>query len=143
MFEPSGSRAGPPRQERARRPSSVAAVAVGLAVVALLSAVVGFALSAVSSCCGSPDPADPTAAVLGVGVALPLAAAAVGLWSGRLPRLGLLLCAAALPVAMVAASPSSSDLAGLLPFTVLGWLWLVWYLRRPTASGWLAERSRS
>jgi hypothetical protein len=128
------------QEKSERRPPTVAAVAIGLAGVAMLSVLGGLALSAVSSCCGSPDPADPKPALLGVGIAVMLAAAAVGLWSGHVPRWGLLLLAAPLPLALVAASPSSADLAGLLLLVVPAWLWLWWYLRRPTAEGWVGRR---
>jgi hypothetical protein len=133
----------PPAQagqtEPARRPPSVTAVAVVLIIVGVVTALGGIALSAVSNCCGSSDPADPSAALIGIGVAAAMLVAGIGLWSGRLPRAVLLLCSAALPTVVVAASPSSSDLAGLVPVVVLGWLALWWYLRRPAASGWIGR----
>ena len=129
----------PDRPEPARRPGSVTAVAIVLIVVATLSALGGFALAAASSCCGSRDPADPTAALVGIGVAAALSVAGLGLWSGRLSRRVLLLGGAALPAVLVAALPSSSDAGGLLPVAVLGWLGLWWFLRRPAASGWIGR----
>jgi hypothetical protein len=125
--------------EPARRPPSVTAVAVVLILLGVVSALGGITLSAVSNCCASPDPTDPTAAWIGIGVAAAMSVAGIGLWSGRLPRAVLLLCAAALPAVVVAASPSSSDLTGLVPVVLLGWLALWWYLRRPAARGWLGR----
>jgi hypothetical protein len=124
-------------REPSRRPRSVVAVAVGLIVTGGLSALAGVAASAASSCCGSPDPADPTPALAGLVAAAGVSAAAIGLWRGRMRRGALLLVSAALPVAVVAAAPSSSDLAALVPVVLLGWLALWWYLRRPVAAGWL------
>lgn len=98
-------------------------------------------MSAVSSCCGSPDPADPTPTLVGLMVAASTAAAGIGLWSGRVSRRVLLLCGAAMPAVVLAVSPSSSDFQGLVPIVVLGWLWLWWYLRRPVAIGWIDQRS--
>ena len=125
--------------EPARRPPSVTAVAVVLILVGVVSALGGITVSAVSNCCGSPDPADPTAAWIGIGVAAAMSVAGIGLWSGRLPRAVLLICTAALPAVVVAVSPSSSDLAGLVPVVLLGWLALWWYLRRPAASEWIGR----
>ena len=139
-------RQGPPRrsgesaeQEHSRRPRSSTAVAVVLTFVGVLSALAGIGLSAASSCCGSRDPIDPTAALVGVVVAVAMAAAGVGLWSGRVSRRPLLLCAAAVPAVVLAVSPSSPDFAVLVPVVVLGWLWLWWYLRRPVAVGWIGR----
>ena len=129
--------------EPARRPPSVTGVAVVLILVGVVSALGGIALSAVSNCCGSPDPADPSAALIGIGVAAAMSVASIGLWSGGLPRGVLLLCTAALPAVVVAASFSSSDLAGLVPVVLLGWLALWWYLRRPAASGWIGRAAAS
>jgi hypothetical protein len=127
------------QQEPSRRPRSVAAVAVVLILVGGLSALAGITLSAASSCCGSPDPADPTPSLVGVVVAAALSAAGVGLWSGRMSRRVLLLCGAAVPAVVIAVSPSSSDFQGLAPVALLGWLWLWWYLRRPVATGWIGR----
>jgi hypothetical protein len=129
------------QREPSRRPRSITAVAVVLTLAGVVSALAGIALSAASSCCGSPDPADPGPALVGLAVAAAMSAAGVGLWSGRLSRRVLLLCAAAVPVVALAASPWSSDFQALVPVALLGWLWLWWYLRRPVAIGWVGRRS--
>jgi hypothetical protein len=121
------------------RPSSVAAVALVLILVGVLAALTGVGLSAASSCCGSSDPADPTPTLVGIVVAVALCAAGYGIWTGRASRRTVLLCAAVVPVVVLAVSPSSSDFAGLVPFVVVGWLWLWWYLRRPAASAWVGQ----
>ena len=108
-------------------------------LAAVVSALAGIGISMVSSCCGSSEPADPSAALIGIGVAGALTVSGIGLWSGRLSRRALLVCSAALPAVVVAATPSSSDLAGLLPFVLLGWVGLWWYLRRPAARGWIGQ----
>ena len=99
------------------------------------------ALSAVSSCCGSSEPADGTPAVIGFVAAAPFFAAGIGLWSGRMSSRVLLVCTAAPLVVAGAAAPYSLDLAGLVPFGLLAWLGLLWYLRRPAALGWIGHRS--
>ena len=106
-----------------------------------LSVLAGIALSAVSTCCGSPDPADNTPTLVGVAVAAAAWIAGAGLWSGRMSRRAVLICAAAVPVVIIAASPSSDDLAGFVPVVLLGWGWLWWYLRRPIADGWVGRRA--
>jgi hypothetical protein len=111
-----------------------------LILVGVMSALAGIALSAASSCCGSPDPADATPTLVGVVVAGAMSAAGVGLWSGRVSHRLLLLCGAAAPAVVIAVSPSSSDFQGLVPVAVIGWLWLWWYLRRPVATGWVGRR---
>jgi hypothetical protein len=123
-----------------RRPRSIAAVAVLLALVGVLSAVAGVGLSAASSCCGSTDPADPTPALVGLVLAVAMLAAGVGLWSGRVSRRAVLLCGAAVPAVVLALSPWSPDLGALVPVVVLGWLWLWWYLRRPIAASWVGRQ---
>jgi hypothetical protein len=106
--------------------------------VALLSVVVGLLATAVSGCCGSSDTSsDPVPLLAGLGVAAALGVAAFGLWSGSLSRLALLACTAALPIVCAIASASSSDIAALLPFTVVGWALLWWYLQRPRVARWL------
>jgi hypothetical protein len=69
-------------------------------------------------------------------VAAGLSAAGVGLWSGRVSRRVVLLCSAAAPAAVLAASPSSSDFQVLVPVVVVCWAGLWWFLRRPVARGW-------
>lgn len=112
-----------------------------LTAVGVLSALTGIAVSAASSCCGSPDAADPKPTLVGVVTAAAMSAAGVGLWSGRVSRRVLLLCCAAVPAVALAVSPWSSDFQGLVPVVLLGWLWLWWYLRRPVAIGWVGRRS--
>lgn len=129
------------QQEPSERPRSITAVAVVLTLVGALSALAGMALSAASSCCGSADPADPAPAALGVVVAVAMSAAGVGLWSGRVSRRAVLLCTAAVPAVVLAVSPWSIDVGGLVPVVVLGWLWLWWYLRRPVAVGWVGRHA--
>jgi hypothetical protein len=98
-------------------------------------------LSAASSCCGSSGPADPTPTFVGIVVAVALLAAGYGIWTGRASRRTVLLCAAVVPVVVLAVSPYSSDFAGLVPFVVVGWLWLWWYLRRPAAFAWVGQQA--
>jgi hypothetical protein len=57
-----------------------------LILVAVVSALGGIAVSAVSNCCGSPDPTDPTAAWIGIGVAAAMSVASIGLWTVDNPR---------------------------------------------------------
>ena len=123
------------------RPRSVSVVSVAMFAGAFLSAVVGLLATAVSNCCGSSDTSsDPVPLLAGLGVATALGFAAFGLWPGSLSRRALLACTAALPIVCAIASRSSSDLAGLLPFTVVGWTLLWWYLRRPPVARWLRRR---
>jgi hypothetical protein len=127
-------------REPSLRPGSLTAVAVVVTLVGALSALAGIGMSAASTCCGSSDPADPVPTLVGVVVAVALSAAGAGLWSGRMSRRRVLLCCAAVPVVVLAAAPWSSDFTSLLPFAVLGWLWLWWYLRRSGAAGWFGRR---
>lgn len=112
-----------------------------LSLLGVFSALSGMAVSATSSCCGSSDPADTTPALLGFVIAAPIVAAAVGLWTARMSRRVLLLCTAAPLAVVAAASPYSLDLGSLVPVGLLAWLWLVWYLRRPVALGWVSRRT--
>lgn len=116
-------------------------VAVVLMLVGVLAAFTGVALSAASSCCGSSDPADPTPLLVGIVSAAAMLAAGYGTWTGRASLRALLLLAAVVPVVMLGASPFSMDFAGLVPFAVVGWLWLWWYLRRRAAFGWIGRRA--
>jgi hypothetical protein len=125
--------------EAAVRPRSVHLVAGVLGALAVLSALVGVAASQVSSCCGSPDPPDTTYAVVGLLVGGALVAAAGGLWARFLPSWALLACAASVPVTCAIAARSSSDLAGVLPFAVVGWVSFAWFLRRPRVARWLRD----
>jgi hypothetical protein len=113
---------------------------VVLTLLGVVAALAGIALSAVSTCCGSPDPAHPGPTVIGFVVGIALAAAGVGLWSGRMSRRCVLLCSAVAPAVLLVASAWSVDVQGLVPFVVLGWLGLWWYLRRRRATEWLGRR---
>ena len=123
------------------RPGSITAVAVVLSLLGVFSGLSGMTVSATSSCCGSSDPADTTPALLGFVVAAPIVGAAVGLWTARMSRRVLLLCTAAPLAVAVAASPYSLDLGSLVPVGLLAWLWLVWFLHRPVARGWVSRRA--
>jgi hypothetical protein len=117
----------------------VSAVAALLVLVAVVSALAGIGISWASSCCGSSEPADPTAALVGIGVAGAMFVGGAGLWSGRVSRRAVLVSTAALPAVVVAAAPWSLDAAGLGPFVVLGWVGLWRYLARPAPSGWVGQ----
>jgi len=47
---------------------------------------------------------------------------------------------AVVPLALLVAAPFSADLGVLAPVAILGWLFLVWFLRRTSATAWLAYR---
>lgn len=143
MTQPSPIDPGVPAQrERPRRPGSVTAVAVLLILLGVLTVLAGIALSAVTGCCGSSEPADGTPTLIALVIGAALAATAVGLLSGQMPRRAVLFCASAVPVVVLAVSGSSSDLQGLVPFVVLGWLGLWGYLRRPAVAAWVGRRGR-
>jgi hypothetical protein len=110
-------------------------------LVGVLAALTGVGLSAASSCCGSSDPADPTPTFVGIVVAVALLAAGYGIWTGRASRRTVLLCAGVVPGVVLAVSPYSSDFAGLVPFVVVGWLWLWWYVRRSAACAWFGQQT--
>jgi len=110
-----------------------------LLVAAGLSILGGIVASWASQISG---PAELAPALFGIGIAVPFVAAGTGLLSGWMPRRALLLCVAAVPVAVVAVSPFSSDLAALLPVLLLGWLWLSWYLGRPLPAEWVGSARR-
>lgn len=119
------------------RPRSVHLVAGLLGTLAVSCALVGVAATQFSNCCGSPDPPDQTYALVGLLVGGALVLAAAGLWARFLPSWALLACAASVPVICAVATPSSSDLGGVLPFAVVGWVALWWFLRRPRIAEWL------
>ena len=119
------------------RPGSVHLVAGVLGALAVLCALVGVAATQFSNCCGSPDPPDQTYALVGLLVGGALVLAAGGLWARFLPSWALLICAASVPVICAVAATSSSDLAGVLPFAVVGWVAFWWFLRRPRVATWL------
>lgn len=126
-----------------RRPWSVVAVAAALVIVGAASALLGVAVSMVSGCCGSPDGSDPLPAQAGLAVAAGLTVAAAGLWSGRMPRWGLVTASAAAPVTCVVAATGSMDLQLLAPVVVLAWLALWWWLGRDAPTRWRRVRSRT
>jgi hypothetical protein len=123
----------------ARPPRSVVVVAILLLIVGLGAAFVGLAGSAISGCCGDPDGADSTPALVGLGVAAAAAFSGYLLWTGGISRWVVLAPAAAVPVACLAAAPSSSDLAGLAPLAVIGWVVLAIFVSRGRAARWLAD----
>ena len=119
------------------RPRSVHLVAGVLGTLAVLCVLAGVAATQFSNCCGSPDPPDQTYALVGLLVGGALALAAAGLWARFLPSWALLSCAAGVPIICAVAAPSSIDLAGVLPFAVIGWAAFWWFLRRPRVATWL------
>jgi uncharacterized membrane protein YfcA len=125
--------------ESPRRPSSITALALFVILVGVLAALTGIGLSAVSACCGSSHPDNPAPTLVGLIVAVAMCAAGVGLWSGRASRGQVLTAVAAVPAAILAASPWSSDFSQLLPLVVGGWIWLWWYLRRSRPARWLSR----
>jgi hypothetical protein len=120
----------------------VAVVSVLLVLIGVGTALAGLAASAVSGCCGSPDGGDSTLALFGIGVGAAVIVSGVLLWSGRMTRWFVLVPAAVLPVACLAAAPSSSDLAGLAPLALVGWVLLAVYVSRGRAALWLAGDRR-
>ena len=85
--------------------------------------------------------AIPPPALVGIGVGGSLDRAGVLLWIGAMSRWFVLAPAAAVPIACTAA-PSSSDLAGLAPFAVAGWVVLAIFVSRGRAARWLAVDRR-
>ncbi len=63
-----------------RRTRGAALVALALFALSVCAAVAGFLLTAVSACCGSRDPSNPTYAIAGLVVAGALLVAGIGLW---------------------------------------------------------------
>ena len=121
------------------RPRAVTAVTVVLMALGVLASVAGLLLSAVSSCCGSPDPVDGTPFLVGLLVGVALAASGLVLWRGGRPAATVLALAAAGPGACALAAPGSSDFQALLPVALAAWLGLAWLLRRPAPRQWLAR----
>ena len=111
-------------------------VAALLVILAAVSALAGIGISWAS---GLTPPADPTPALVGIGVAGALFVGGAGLWSGGMSRRIVLVCAAALPATLVAAAPWSLAAAGLAPFVVVGGVGLWRYLARPVPSGWVGH----
>ncbi len=113
-----------------------------LVVIGVGAALVGLAASAVSGCCGAPDGGDSTLALFGIGVGAAVIGSGVLLWRGGMSRWFVLVPAAVLPVACLAAAPSSSDLAGLAPFALVGWVLLAVFVSRGRAARWLGADRR-
>ena len=121
-----------------RRPTGVALVAAALVAAAVVSTLLGLILSALDGCCGSSEPGSSTPTLFGLAVGLAVGVAGIALWRGDVSRWLVLGLSAAVPVALVAAGWSSADLGALAPVAVVGWLLLLWFLRRESATAWLA-----
>lgn len=120
-----------------RRPWTVTVVSLTMLLMAICIALLGLLASAMSSCCGSRDPSDPTPAMAGLVVATVVTVAAIGLWVGAMSRRTLLATTFVAPVSCVIASAGSVDLAALFPFTALAW-GLFWvFLSRPRTAAWI------
>ena len=117
-------------------------VSVLLVLAGVGAALVGLAASALSGCCGARDEADSTLALFGILVGAAVVVSGVLLWRGGISRSFVLVPAAVLPVARLATAPSSSDLAGLTPFALVGWVLLAVFVSRGRAAPWLAADRR-
>jgi hypothetical protein len=117
-------------------------VSVLLVLAGVGAALVGLAASALSGCCGARDEGDSTLALFGIGVGAAVVVSGVLLWRGGISRSFVLVPAAVLPVACLATAPSSSDLAGLTPFALVGWVLLAVFVSRGRAAQWLAADRR-
>ncbi len=115
-------------------------VAIVLVIVGLVAAMVGIAASAVDFCCGSPEPGDTTPTFVGLGVGGATILSAVLLWVGGTSRWPVLVAAAAVPVACLVAAGSSSDLAAVAAFAVVGWCLLAVFVSRGRPAAWLSGR---
>ena len=113
-------------------------VSVLLVLTGVGAALAGHAASAVSGCCGAPEGGDSTLAPFGIGVGAAVIMSGALLLSGGMTRWFVLVPAAVLPVACLASAPSSSDLAGLAPLALVGWVLLAVFVSRGRAAGWLA-----
>jgi hypothetical protein len=122
------------------RPTGVALVAAALVLTAVVSAVIGMTISALDGCCGSSEPGSSTPTLFGLVVGVAVGAAGIALWRGGVSRWLVLGPSAVVPVALVAAGWSSVDLGALAPVAGVGWLLLLWFLRRESATAWLAAR---
>lgn len=105
-----------------------------------VSVLVGLVAASLGGCCGATDGSEPLPALLGLGAGCPSALAGALLWRGGTGRRAVLVPAAAIPVACLAASMSSVDLAALAPFAVVGWLGLAWFVSRGRAAAWVSRR---
>ena len=119
------------------RPTVVVLVAVGLVGLATCSALAGFALSWVSSCCGSSDQSDATPILVGLLVAGATVVTSYGLWSGAMTRPVLLAITLVVPAVCVIAAFSAVDFQGLVPFAVIGWFLFRWFLSRRQVEEWI------
>ena len=127
------------------RPWSVVVVSAALVLAGVASVLAAVALSMVSGCCGAPydstetDPALGWLMVAGFGWII----AAGGLWSGRMPRWGLVTGSAIAPVSCVMAAVDSMDLQMLAPVVIVGWLALWWWLGREAPTRWRRAHSQA
>jgi hypothetical protein len=116
-------------------------VSVLLVLAGVGAALVGLAASALSGCCGARDEGDSTLALFGIGVGAAVVVSGVLLWRGGISPSFVLVPAAVLPVACLATAPSS-DLAGLTPFALVGWVLLTVFVSRGRAAQWLPADRR-
>jgi len=121
------------------RPRAVGVSACLLVVTGLVAATMGLLLSWVSNCCGSPDPADGTPALVGLAAGAALGTAGVALWRRAASRTTVLGLAAVGPVVCGIAAAGSVDFQALLPFALVAWGALWFLLRRPAAGDWLVR----
>jgi len=77
---------------------------------------------------------------VGILVGAALVGAATVLWAGAVPAWVVIGLASSFPLMCVVGAPTSSDLATMVPFAVVGWLALWWLLRRPGIVSWLRSR---
>ena len=120
-------------------------VSAALVFAGTASVLAAVALSMVSGCCGAPydsNDSDPALAGL-LGMATGLMIAAAGLWSGRMPRWGLVTASAVAPVSCVMAAVGSMDLQMLAPVVIFGWLALWWWLGRDAPTRWRRAHSQA
>src|SRR5262245_7262870 len=125
------------------RPRSVSVVAGTLVVLAVVCALLGLAATEISACCGTSEPPEGRHAVIGLLIGGAVAVAAAGLWAALLPGWALVLATSPVPIMCAVAAWSSSDLAGLLPFALVGWLAFWWFVRWSSVTMWLARRLES
>ena len=124
------------------RPASVTAVAVVILLMSAATALGGLALTLVSNCCGSSDPADPAPTFAGLAAAGVLVAAAAGLLTGRMPSWLLHVLALVLTSACFVAALDAVDLQTVLVALVAGWAVLAVLLRHPGPAAWVGSRAQ-
>ena len=106
----------------------------------MLSALTGVAVTLVSGCCGSREPASPTPVIVGLLVAACAVAAAAQLWCGG-PAAGV-LAAAAVPTAVTTGFAVRGHVDAATPALLLlvGFGLLVAGCRSPSWRAWQAGR---